>query len=452
MLLALQQQQQGDGGGCTRCSSGCDVASLGLLVLEGSCFLVNRVMLLQRLEDFYSVESTTAAGNVEYFGRAQTSTTECSNSGRCGVPRDRLEGQAVGLTAVGQSSEREGYPAPPAGNSSAAAQHQRQGLIRDFALMDVRKSLASPCDRSDFLVPKLHAALRSAFGGVAVAATAASSSVGRKQTSLFTDDLSPPPPGTSSNRQKESPTTAEATAKSNREDRSSGDISGEFCLAPAREEEGARWLRDWDMKEMSLDCESLKEILGDVGLPGLAGWLLEYPVIYCCPSLVGRTPNDDDRGEDVDDGALRAAAAAGTEAGHSMGNCLAVMPLAVFSLSFDIDKDAAGCCSPRGVALDRTPSSSVDTTSSHAFSFSVPETVRETAQADMGENEREKATGLHGLVHSFFARLESRIARHRRRSSSSSSSGDDCCCGKHQQLVHRLTVTKRTETLDRVAL
>lgn len=440
VLLALQQQQQQQ----QQHGSSCDVACLGLLVLGGSCFLVNREMLLQRLKSFHFVESTTAIGKMEYFGRAQASTTcssssssgsPSSSSGRCGVTRSQTEGQAVGVTAVGPTSQRGGY-VPPVGNSSAAVQQQQQqqGLRRDLALVDVRKSLASPCDRSDFLVPKLHAALRSAFGEVPVAAN---SSVRGDHTNLCTAD-SP-----SSSHRGSATTTAEVMARNNGEDRSSsGDRSSDFCLATAGEGEGARWLRDWGVKEMSLDCESLRDTLGDVGLPGLAGWLLEYPVIYCCPpSLVRRTTNDEDRGEGGEHGAE-----------HATGNCLAAVPLTVYSLSFEIDdKDATGCRSPPRMPLGGTPSGSTGTTFSQAFSFSVPETMCGDTEPEQGAEEGLNTTGVHALVVSFFERLESRIARHGRRSSSSSG-GDGCCDGRHQQLVRGLTVTKRTETLDRVAL
>lgn len=448
VLLALQQQQQEQRDN----SSGCEVACLGLLDLGGSCFLVNREMLLQRLKDFYCVESTTTtAGKMEHCGRAQSCTTKCSSSpsssssssGRCGVTRASTEGQPVGVTTVGPSSQQwEGYPASPAGNSSAAA--QQQGLRRDFALVDVRKSLASPCDRSDFLVAKLHASLRSAFGDVPVATVG---SVRGDHTNLSTADLpSPPQPdGIPPSHRQGSPTTAEGMAKNTGEDdrsSSSGNrSSSDFCLAPNRKEgEGARWLRDWGMKEMSLDCESLRDTLGDVGLPGLAGWLLEYPVIYCCPpSLVRRRTDDEDRGGGGDDGAE-----------HATGNCLAAVPLTVYSLSVEIDdKDDAAtrCCSPR-VPLDSTPSSgSAGTTSSQAFSFSVPEIMCGATEPEKGREERRNTAGVHRLVDFFFERLESRIARHRRRSSSSSGDG-----GRHQQLVRGLTVTKRNETLDRVAL
>ncbi|CAM9473739.1 unnamed protein product [Pylaiella littoralis] len=447
-----QQQRRQHCNGCPRCSSGCDVACLGLLFLEESCFLVNRVMLLQRLGDFHSVESTIAAGKVENVGRAQDFTnTECSCSGRCGVPRDPSEGQPVEVTAVGPSSKLEGYPAPPAGKSSAAAQQQRQrqGPRRDFALVDVRKSLASPCNHSDFLVPKLHAALRSAFGDVAVAAAAAAAAAdscgrGDLTSSFIADSSLPPPPGTRSSSHRVPPRATEATAKNNAEEMSSGDGGREFCRAPARERQGARWLRDWGMMEMSLDCESLGKILGDVGLPGLAGWLLEYPVIYCCPSLVETTKDYGDRGED---GALRGAAT-GTETEHEVGNCLPVVPLTVFSLIFDTDKDATGCCSPPPAPIAFTSSHSTGATASHAFSFSVPETMCGTTEVEKGEQGGLEETNLQSLVDIFLGRLESRIARHRRRHGS----GDCCCCGLHQQSVYGLTVTKRTETLDRVAL
>lgn len=248
-----------------------------------------------------------------------------------------------------------------------------------------------PRDRSDVLAPRLQAALRSAFRRVGA-------------------DQAPPSCDAPSLVRGE-PATTEAAA-----DWSSTD--GGDSPALSREHEGARWLHDWEKKEVVLDCESLRETLGDVGLSGLAGWMLEYPVIYCCTSLTGT------------DGGDGSACGGGGGAGkneHAMGNCLAAAPLAVYSLSVELGGEGTGAAA--GAPLLR------------AFSFSVPDEVSgppEDEHLGVGAE-----PGLRALVDSFLRKLETRIALHRRRSERA---------GWHQPLVHALNVDKRTETLERVAL
>ena len=376
VLLALQQDQQQQQRSKRPAEDvghnvSSDVACLGSLVLEGSLFLVNRALLLQRLNELPRDKFNAEVG--------------------C-LPRgDRRERGSAGTAAVGSSPERRNgdCPAPPASREDAGDRRQRQGR-RDFALVDVRKLLPMPRDRSDVLLPRLRAALRSAFGGVAA-------------------DRPPPPCEVPFLVDRES-TKAEATAGSKRESWSSGNGGEDSSHAAVpREQEGARWLRDWEVKEAVLDCASLRATLGDVGLPGLAGWLLEYPVIYCCPSPIGTNGGG---GADKDE--------------HVTGNCLAAVPLSVYSLSVELGNEGAGATGASAL---------------QAFSFSVPDVVSGSPEAEHHEGGVE--VGLHGLVDGFLRKLESRIALHRRRSKSE---------GWHQPLVRALNVSNRTETLERVAL
>lgn len=400
VLVALQEQiekehhrhrqqlhaRDVDGGDST---IGCSVACLGLLVLEGSSFLVNRALLLRRLDGIFSTESTADTSS---WGVAGETT--------------QTRGAGAGPAAFGASSGRTNEPAPPASSSGAVAGQQRQGRRRTFALVDVRKSLALPCERSDALAPRLNAALRSAFG------------------STVADGVDHPPPrGGASNIHGGS--VADETAMGGRADRRGEDGEGE----------GARWLRDWGTKELGLDCEGLRETLGDVGLCGLAGWLLEYPVVYCCLSQAG-SPDGADRAVEAEGGATTA---------NVMGNCLAGVPLTVYSLSVDLGNEK-GSGSPFHVPREM-PSDTSTGTSLQAFSFSVPERVCGPAGAEGGEEG--VTSGLQGLVDGFLGRMEARMAQHR---SSSSSSSDGYSCQRQKQLVFGLNVSKRTETLDRVAL
>lgn len=404
-----QQHGRGeDGGDCTIISS-CDVACLGVLDLGGSLLLVNRALLQRRLEEFFSIESLAESS--------------CS----WGVPGDTTEKHVAGAAAaaaaaVGPSSEQTSHAAPPAssggGGGGTGAQRQRHGR-RTFALVDVRKSLALPCERSDVLAPRLDAALRSAFGGVA-----------------GTGADRPPPRGVPFNIHGAS-TAVDAAAMGDRADRHSDD--GDLCLAATHGEEagaGARWLRDWGTKELVLDCQGLRRTLGGVGLCGLAGWLLGYPVVYCCPQVESHDGDTADRAGD----------AGGTTAEQAVGNCLAAVPLTVYSVSVDLGNEkgsGSSCHVPRDAPAGTTGMPS------QAFSFSVPERVCCSVDAAEGEEGIDTCAGLQGLVDGFFGRLEARIARHR---SSSSSSAGYSSFGGHEQLVCGLTVSRRTETLDRVAL
>lgn len=392
--LKDQQHDNGaDGGG----SGSRGVACLGVLVLEGSVFLVNRALLLHRLEDFFSVESIA------------------ERRSRSGVAGATTEEDVAGAAEIGPSSGRTSQLATPVSGSGAGAERQQHGGRQTFALVDVRRSLASPCERSDVLVPRLDAALRSAFG------------------MIVADGADHPPHDVASDTNTRGGSTVAETAAA-MGDRTNRREDGSE-LGPATThgegEEGARWLRDWGTKELVLDCEGLRETLAGVGLSGLAGWLLEYPVIYCCPSQVGPHGDADRSGE-----------AGGASAEHVMGNCLAAAPLSVYALSVDLG-DQKGSGDSRHLRRDM-PSDTIGTCL-HAFSFSVPERVCGTADAEGGEEGVQ--IGLQELVDEFLARLKGRIAGHRRSSSGGGYSGE-----RHKQLVCGLNVSKRTETLDRVAL
>lgn len=283
-----------------------------------------------------------------------------------------------------------------------------QGL--DCAFIDVRKSLKGPVVRTDALAPQLYEALRSTFG--VAAGDLRAGAVVDVQAAIGAD----PPPSPST--QREVPVAATSFFHQEKGDN--------FSEAPSEPSEGALWLRDWERKDLALDGRGLSESLGDVGLPGLAGWLLEYPVIYCCSSLTGNGQSSEDGG--------------GAEAGH-VGNCLALVPLTVYSLRLEVGYGAS--CLPR-----ESGSSSFE-----AFSFSVPQTMCCLAETvgdggawhGAGEYRGQAvASGLNSLVENFLERFERRIASHR-----SSSAG---CCQRHQHWLERLSVTKRIETLDQVAL
>ncbi|CAM9800509.1 unnamed protein product [Ectocarpus sp. 12 AP-2014] len=411
VLLALQhdqqeRQQQKECCATRDCHSDCDcssggVACLGLLVLEGSSFLVNRVMLVGRLDELFLGETIAAEQADERFRRSSTCATDFGKKG--------------------------GYGTEAAVDGAASA-HQRHFDRRDLALLDVNKAQAVPRDRNDVLAPRLYAALLWAFGGATVAATAKSVEEGRA------DGPSPTPPPRGTSRKS---TAMETSAESNRKDRfCRGD--GAHRVPPSQLEGGSRWLRDWSMKELVLDCESLVKTLGDVGLSGLAGWLLEYPVIYCCSSLNDGTINGSD----------------GKEMEHARGNCLAAVPLSVYSLAVDLGDKGRGCSSRRQPSLDERSASATGAWF-EAFSFSVPETMcgpTETEQDEddvnrggaCGENREERhrraAAALHGLVDNFVQTIDRRLARLRR-------SGDN---GNGSFLS--LNVSKRRATLDQVAL
>ncbi|CAM9400710.1 unnamed protein product [Ectocarpus fasciculatus] len=357
-------------------------------------------MLVRRLNELFSGE-TIAAQADERFRRSSTGATDSRKRSGCGTAmRPAVDG---------------------------AAAHQRRLNRPDLALLDVNRALALPCDRSDVLAPRLYAALLWAFGGATVAATANSVEGGPAS------GTSPPlPVGTS--RESAVPETA---ARSNGEDSFCGGDGVQY-MPPSELEGGARWLRDWDMKELILDCESLVETLCDVGLSGLAGWLLEYPVIYCCSSLNDGTTDRSD----------------GTETEHARGNCLAAVPLTVYSLAVDLGDKGRSCSSRRPPSLDER-SASTTGACFEAFSFSVPETMCGPTGAEQDEHEehdggacgknREEGHGrtagaVHRLVDIFVQTIDRRLAPLRR-------SGDN---GNGSFL--RLNVSKRRATLDQVAL
>ncbi|CAN0229366.1 unnamed protein product, partial [Hapterophycus canaliculatus] len=397
VLLALQRDHHRHhdhraAGGCKRgcqCRS-CGVACLGLVVLEGSCFLVNRVLLSRRLDESISCELTPALDNAS---NGEAAGTAAAQPGPTSVRRNRLS--------------------PPATGCGGPVDQRRPEEPRGPALLDVRKSQVLPSDRSD-LLPKLHDALRSAFGGVV---SAAADSAHFKTSTTST----PTPAGV--------PLVARAEPAPGTE---------------PTEGEGATWIRDWETKEIVLDGERLRGVLGGAGLCGFAGWLLEYPVIYCCPSHVDGTDGDVEVEAEDDAG----------EGDQVMGNCLAGVPLTVYSLSVDFgDKFADG---RRGSHRGSSPSAGATDGSFEAFSFSVPEIFCGPANAGNGEEgagahggvctavepegrHHQRKGSFHGLVDGFLERLERRIARYRK-------SGDD------GDRVLGVTVSKRTETLDRVAL
>lgn len=437
VLLALQRDQHQQqrrhrdhgtaGSGEVGCDCGsCGIACLGLLVLEGSCFLVNRAMLSRRLDEIFSCELAYDDSS----GSPGASTAECSNSSnststsstRCSHFEIRVasKGETAEPTAVEAAritSERRDCPPPPTSDCGAVAQRQPQAP-QEPALLDVRKSQALPCDRSDILLPRLHAALWSAFGGIPGGAAAAAAATAR-----FTAD--PPTPAGSPFGTCGEPPRSDTTTTIDRPGKSNSSGGG------------ARWLRDWETKEMVLDSGHLRGILGGAGLCGFAGWLLEYPVVYCCASRVGgmHAETQDDDGEDDND----------------LGNCLAGVPLTVYSVSVDFGDNLTGCW--RGSHRGSSPSAGSETF--EAFSFSVPEASCDPGDAGDDEEEgfdaragvyvgggpndrhRRGVGDFHDLVDRFVERLERRIARYR------ASGNDD---------VLRLIVRKRVETLDRVAL
>eukprot|EP00752_Nemacystus_decipiens_P006450 g5809.t2 len=199
------QQQEGDGNGAD------GVACVGSLVLEGSIFLVNRALLLRRLGYRFPTESGAE-------GRRSS-----------GVATEK---DAAAAAAVGANSGQTSQLAPHAsGVGGAGAERHQQDGRRTFALVDVRRSLALPCDRSDVLVPRLDAALHSVFGGV-----------------VADDAIRPPSRGVGTGTHGGS-IAAETAAVGDRVDKPRGDAEGE----------GARWLRDWGVKELVLDyCVQLQ--------------------------------------------------------------------------------------------------------------------------------------------------------------------------------------------------
>ncbi|CAN0300204.1 unnamed protein product [Laminaria digitata] len=410
VLRELQEDCHSDGSTPGDCDGHADsIASLGLLRLEGSCFLVNRSMLAHRL------------GQAVAFPDPHPDAAPAPPMpprGRVAATQPVAEGSSLAVQG-GEANidKRAVIPAvqltPGAFDHSPSSAWAAPGQGLDCAFVDVRKSLTGPVVRTDALTPQLYAALRSAFG-VAAGDLRAGVVVG-VQAATSAD----PPPRSS--------TQSEASvAAASFRDQEKG---GNFSEPPS---EGALWLRDWKRKDLALDSRGLSESLGDVGLPGFAGWLLEYPVIYCCSSLSRSEQRSDDGG--------------GAEAGHA-GNCLALVPLTVYSLRLGVEYE------PSSLPRESNPSYF------EAFSFSVPQTVcclGETARDDGdddddgaghgagGDRGRAVVASLNHLVDVFLERFERRLASHRNHSAG--------CCERHQQWLERLSVTKRTETLDQVAL
>lgn len=327
-----------------------EVASLGLLHLEDSCFLINRQMLREKLDD--ALLSSPMS--------------------------DRMPGSMAALTHV----------IPTSG--------------RNMGLLDVRGTLAAPqlCVKGA-LRNQLHAALGSVFGYSA---------------SHLNDPTSTeaPPICWSRERGRGNPSSPRVTIQSKVEFETGGS-------------EGVRWLRDWKSKELFLNGKDIRERLGNVGMSGLAGWLLEYPVTYCCPS-----PSEGERGPG-DYSWLETSVAA---------NCLAGTPLVVYTLHFEFTRDDSKMSDESRSSFD-------------AFSFSIPESVQiqtgctennDTARVREDEEGANTPTILHSLVNNFLETFEARVARHNEGVACTSYYRD------HKRRALHMSVKSRKETLDRVAL
>lgn len=324
-----------------------ELASLGLLRLEDSCFLVNRQMLRKKLDD--ALLSSPLS--------------------------DRMPSSRTALTPL----------VPTSG--------------RNIGLLDVRGTLAAPqlCLKGA-LRNQFHAALGSMFG---------------YSTSHVSDPTNTEAPPSCWSRGS-NPSSPRVTNQSKLEFETGGS-------------EGARWLRDWKFKEVILNGKDVRERLGDVGMSGLAGWLLEYPVTYCCPS-----PSEGGRGK----GDLN-----WSETGVA-ANCLAGTPLVVYTLRFEFTGDDA--------KMSEESRSSFD-----AFSFSIPERVQvrtgcvedsDTASVREDQEGANTPTILHSFVENFLETFEARVARH--------NDGVACTsyCRDHKRRALHMSVKSRKETLDRVAL
>ncbi|CAN0150309.1 unnamed protein product, partial [Discosporangium mesarthrocarpum] len=121
------------------------------------------------------------------------------------------------------------------------------------------------------------------------------------------------------------------SASERRREGGDGECSGRRC---GERGQGARgesrcneeeWLKKlWRReKDLRLDGPALAVKLGDVGLPGLAGWLLEYPVIYCCSSAK------------VDATVAPTSMCDRGEGASEAGNCLSMVPLRVCSVRLE---------------------------------------------------------------------------------------------------------------------
>ena len=333
----------GTTGGCSCRGEDLALASLGLLHLEGSSFLINRKILRARLDEFLLHPQS---------------------------PDRVLPSSSVSTPLV-----------TPGG--------------RDFRFIDVGSILCAPRVSVDGALRKqLRAALRSFFGY--------------------------------SNGQAEAPCHVSQEASGNS---SSSQVTGLSKPAPGTDVFGAaRWLRDWREKEATLGGGDIRKTLGNVGLTGLAGWLLEYPVIYCCPC-----PSDGKRPEGE----------SGPETGIN-ANCLAATPLVVYTVRFEFARANA--------ARQRESVSLFE-----AFSFSVPETAQDRTaclgedvndETGVSEDQKRMTTldALRAFIDEFFGAFEAKVARH--------NDAGACveCSRDRERCILKLRVSERREILDRVAL
>lgn len=381
---------------CCSSSGGKSVASLGLLRLDGSGFLVNRLVLARRIDEILlnsPAAFTYPAGSATPAPVSRDNTVSRACTTIEGYPSDSPKKHArmkTKETADALEPSSMGSDPPPRGSTAHEGQY-------DFALLDVRESLPRPVVVTNVLAPRLCEALHSIFKDPpAIVQT-------RKNT-----DLPPPMKPLEVN-----PTTPSAPSTI-----TGGEgVGGGGSLAPS---EGAQWLLDWNNKVLELgSCGELRRILGDVGLSGLAGWILEYPVIYCCPSL--RQWKQDEIGAETDS--------------IVVGNCLAESSLMVYSFRIELGRKSDSVLS------------------CEAFSFSVPEEVFDPTPVTEGGDSKlvgqgqKVAFGLNSLVDKFLDGVQRRIEPHTR------NTGDEVCCQRNrQQWLNRLSVNKRIERLDRVAL
>lgn len=348
-------------------------------------------MLQSRLAEIFTL-STSSGDESSYDDRTRSSQPDETGVADVVSPYEVSAGQNDFVTSTA------GTRPVTTRSSLLPALSSRRGSgsapkTRDFALLDVRRSLVAPTLCTELLAPSLFATLRLIFG----------------------DEVTRINPQANGCRPPSSP----------RADSGKTSERWEASKSRAPREIGERWLREWTRKELTVEVgDELDAALGDVGLPGLVGWLLEYPVIYCCRSFpieIARRRDD-----------VLVSSFADT------GNCLAMVKLTVHSLNVEVGK---------GVSLG-PHSSSFGFSSREIFSFSVPEVVRigfegcDGFDAEVDEDQgRIVSAHLRRLVKAFVAKVESRIARH-----------GCCCCQGRQGFIGRLSVKKRTQTLDRVAL
>lgn len=360
-------------------SDGCcidDISSLGLLALDGSNFLVNRRLLRSRLAEVLAPCTPTT--------HTLSSTTKHSE----GVDIANVMGSDGNHSGSWHSKTL-----PKAEKISSPAKDSGDGITvptdRDFALVDVRDSVRVPRLCTELLAPRLVAVLWSVFGNI----NAADASIGAIVN----------PPVTQ--RQADAATSALPTNSS-----SQGMSEGEDSR-----ESGERWVLNWGRVELTLEVgDNLLMALGDVGMPGLAGWLLEYPVIYCCPSMI--------HGND------QVPPGTPTFSEGVPGNCLAMVQLSVYSVDMEFGNEIA-------------PTSSNDCKVFKAFSFSIPDRVCAGTDSDRS-GAITVPDYLLGLVDKFTSRMQGRIAR----------CVSNSCCQCRQALPTGLNVRRRIEVLDRVAL